>query len=115
MAVSVQLTGALCGPITWVFSPDLARVLATRMMMSEEVPAETVESERRIAEQTAREENKPEAALPKIVEGRVTGFFKDSVLLDQPFAKENKKSVKQVLEEAGVQVRAFARFRVGQS
>jgi elongation factor Ts len=81
----------------------------------DEVPAEIVENERRIAEATAREEGKPEAALPKIIEGRVTGFFKDSVLLEQAFAKDNKKSVKQVLDEAGVQVVRFARFRVGQS
>ncbi len=81
----------------------------------EDVPADVVENERRIAEATAREEGKPEAALPKIVDGRVTGFYKDSVLTDQAFAKDNKKSVKQVLDEAGVQVVRFARFRVGQS
>ena len=81
----------------------------------DDVPADVVENERRIAEATAREEGKPEAALPKIVEGRVTGFYKDSVLTEQPFAKENKKSVKQVLDEAGVEVLRFARFRVGQS
>ncbi|MBA0051828.1 elongation factor Ts [Streptomyces sp. AJS327] len=79
----------------------------------EDVPAETVENERRIAEETAREEGKPEQALPKIVEGRVTGFFKENALLDQPFAKDNKKSVEKVLQEAGVEVRRFARFRVG--
>jgi elongation factor Ts len=88
---------------------------APSYLSRDDVPAETVENERRIAEATAREEGKPEGALPKIVEGRVTGFFKDAVLVDQPFAKENKKSVKQVLEEAGVQVQAFARFRVGQA
>jgi elongation factor Ts len=81
----------------------------------DEVPAEIVENERRIAEATAREEGKHEAALPKIIEGRVTGFFKDSALLEQAFAKDNKKSVKHVLDEAGVQVVRFARFRVGQS
>ena len=76
-------------------------------------PAETVENERRVAEATAREEGKPEAALPKIVEGRVNGFFKENVLLEQPFAKDNKKSVQKVLDEAGVTVKRFARFRVG--
>ena len=79
----------------------------------EEVPEETVENERRIAEETAREEGKPEQALPKIVEGRVTGFFKENVLLDQAFAKDNKKSVQEVLDEAGVTLKRFARFRVG--
>ena len=79
------------------------------------VPADVVENERRIAEATAREEGKPEAALAKIVEGRVSGFYKDSVLVEQAFAKDNKKSVKQVLDEAGVGAVRFARFRVGQS
>jgi elongation factor Ts len=79
----------------------------------EDVPADVVASERRIAEETAREEGKPEQALPRIVEGRVNGFFKDSVLLEQPFAKENKKTVQQVLKEAGVNATAFARFKVG--
>ena len=81
----------------------------------EHIPADVVENERRIAEATAREEGKPEAALPKIVEGRVTGFYKDSVLLEQAFAKDNKKSVKQILDEAGVNAVRFVRFRVGQS
>jgi len=77
------------------------------------VPEEVVASERRIAEETAREEGKPEAALSRIVEGRVNGFFKDNVLLEQAFAKDNKKTVKQVLTEAGVTPTGFARFRVG--
>src|SRR5450755_2953234 len=80
-----------------------------------QVPVEVVENERRIAEATAREEGKPEAALAKIVEGRVSGFYKDSVLVEQAFAKDNKKTVKQVLDEAGVSAVRFARFRVGQS
>jgi elongation factor Ts len=79
----------------------------------DEVPADVVASERRIAEETARKEGKPEQALPRIVEGRVNGFFKDNVLLEQPFAKENKKTVQQVLKEAGVNATGFARFKVG--
>jgi elongation factor Ts len=79
----------------------------------DEVPADLVESERRIAEETARAEGKPEAALTKIVEGRLTGFFKDAVLVDQPFSKDTKKSIAQVLSDAGVKATAFARFRVG--
>ena len=79
----------------------------------DEVPAETVENEKRIAEATAREEGKPEQALPKIVEGRVNGFFKDVVLLEQPSVQESKKTVKAVLDEAGVTVKRFARFEVG--
>ena len=84
------------------------------VLTREEVDAETVASERRIAEATAKEEGKPEAALPRIVEGRVNGFFKENVLLEQPFAKDAKKSVGKVLEEAGTKATAFARFRVGQ-
>ncbi|WP_427016922.1 translation elongation factor Ts [Pseudarthrobacter sp. P1] len=86
---------------------------APTYLTREEVPAELVESERRIADETARAEGKPEAALTKIVEGRLTGFFKEGVLVDQAFAKDAKKSVAQVLEEAGVKATAFARFRVG--
>lgn len=86
-----------------------------RYLTREEVPAEVVESERRIAEQTAREEGKPEGAVPKIVEGRVNAFFKDWVLLDQASVVEPKKSVAQVIAEAGLTVTGFVRFEVGQS
>jgi elongation factor Ts len=84
------------------------------VLTREEVPAETVENERRVAEATAKEEGKPEAALPRIVEGRVNGYFKENVLLEQPFAKEPKKTVGKVLEEGGATATSFARFRVGQ-
>ena len=80
-----------------------------------EVPEDVVGKEREIAEATAKEEGKPEAALPKIVEGRVNGFFKESVLLEQAFAKDNKKTVGKVLDEAGVQLTGFVRFKVGQA
>ncbi|MEY4452214.1 MAG: hypothetical protein RLZZ380_1335 [Actinomycetota bacterium] len=79
----------------------------------EDVAADVVATERRIAEETARNEGKPEAALEKIVEGRVTGFFKENVLLEQDFAKDNKLSVAKVLDNAGLKVSAFVRFRVG--
>lgn len=98
----------------------VARDIATHIaaysptyLTRDEVPAETVEAERRIAEETARGEGKPEAALPKIVEGRLNGFFKENVLLDQAFAKDNKKSVAQVLSEAGGTLTGFVRYRVG--
>ena len=80
----------------------------------EDVPADVIENERRIAEATAKEEGKPEAALPKIVEGRVNGFFKDTVLLEQASVVDNKKTVAQVLADAGTTVTAFARFEAGQ-
>jgi elongation factor Ts len=79
----------------------------------DEVPADVVAKEREIAEATAREEGKPEQALPKIIEGRLNGYYKQVALLDQPSVQESKKSVKAVLDEAGVTVKRFARFEVG--
>jgi elongation factor Ts len=83
------------------------------VLSRDEIDADTVAKERRLAEATAREEGKPEAAMPKIIEGRVNGFFKENVLLEQPFAKDPKKTVAKVLEESGATAKAFARFRVG--
>jgi elongation factor Ts len=88
---------------------------APKFVTRDEVSEDVIAKEREIAEATAREEGKPEQAMPKIVEGRVNGFLKESVLVDQPFAKDNKKSVGKVLQEAGVQVTGFARFKVGQA
>ncbi|QPK78421.1 elongation factor Ts [Corynebacterium lizhenjunii] len=79
----------------------------------EEVPAEVVEKEREIAEATTREEGKPEAALPKIVEGRLNGFYKGVVLLEQPALSDSKKTVAQLLDEAGTKVLGFKRFELG--
>jgi elongation factor Ts len=81
----------------------------------DEVPADVIETERRVAEQTAKEEGKPEAALPKIVEGRVNSYFKDFVLIEQASVQDQKKTVKQVLAETGLTVTKFARFEVGQA
>ena len=83
------------------------------VLSRDEIDAEIVENERRVAEATAKEEGKPEAALPKIIEGRLNGFFKENVLLEQAFAKDSKKTVAKVLEESGATAKAFARFRVG--
>ena len=96
---------------------DIAQHIAAfapQFVNREQVPADLIENERRIAEETAREEGKPEAALSKIIEGRVTGFVKDVSLIEQAFAKDAKKTVKQILDEAGTAVKAFHRFRVGQ-
>ncbi len=79
----------------------------------DEVPADVVAKEREIATEIARNEGKPEAALEKIVEGRVTGFFKETCLVDQDFAKDNKSSVGKVAEQAGLKLTGFVRFRVG--
>jgi elongation factor Ts len=89
--------------------------LKAKYLTREDVPSDIVANERRIAEETAKEEGKPEQALPKIVEGRVTGFYKDVVLLDQPSVSDNKKTVKALLDEAGVTVTRFVRFEVGQA
>ena len=80
-----------------------------------EIPDELVAKEREIAEATAREEGKPEQALTRIVEGRLNGFYKDVVLLEQPSVQDSKKSVKAVLDDAGVTVTRFARFEVGRA
>ncbi|WP_295011220.1 translation elongation factor Ts [uncultured Microbacterium sp.] len=79
----------------------------------EDVPAADVEKEREIVTEISRNEGKPEAALPKIVEGRVTAFFKQVALLEQDYAKDNKLSVGQVAKDAGITVTGFARFKVG--
>ncbi|MGD9529977.1 MAG: translation elongation factor Ts [Pseudonocardia sp.] len=81
----------------------------------DQVPGDVVENERRIAEATAREEGKPEQVLPRIVEGRINGFYKDVVLLEQASVQDSKKTVKALLDEAGVTVKEFARFEVGQA
>jgi elongation factor Ts len=81
----------------------------------DQVPAEVVENEKRIAEATAREEGKPEKILDRIVEGRLTGFYKDVVLLEQASVLDSKKTVKALLDEAGVTVKDFVRFEVGQA
>lgn len=101
---------------------DVARATAMqvaamrpRFTTRDDVPSETVENERRIAEATAREEGKPEQALPKIVEGRLNGFYKEAVLVDQPSVQDSKQTVGNMLASAGVTVTRFARFEVGQA
>ena len=76
----------------------------------DDVPAELVENERRIAEASAKEEGKPEQALPKIVEGRLNAYFKDVALLDQPSVIDHKISFGKQLDEAGIKVLRFVRF-----
>jgi elongation factor Ts len=97
---------------------DLAQQIAAmrpQYLTRDEVPSDVVEKERAIAEQVTRDEGKPEQAIPKIVEGRLNAYFKEVALTDQPFVKDPKKAVKQVLAEYGVTVRGFARFQVGQA
>jgi elongation factor Ts len=97
---------------------DLAQQVAAmraQYVTRDEVPAELVEKERRIAEEITREEGKPEQAIPKIVEGRVGAFFKDIVLTEQASVKDPKQTIAKILAAGKVNVRAFARFQVGQA
>ena len=97
---------------------DLAQqVAAMRPLYTtrDEVPADVVEKERRIAEQITRDEGKPEQAIGKIVDGRLNAYFKDVVLTEQAFVKDQKTTIKQVLAASGVTVTGFARFQVGQA
>lgn len=97
---------------------DIAQQIAAmspRYLSTEDIPAEDIEKERALAEQMTRDEGKPEQAIPRIVEGRVKGYFRDLVLLEQAFVKDNKKTITKVLDEAGVKVIRFARYKVGQA
>lgn len=80
---------------------------------SDDVPAEEVEKERQIFTEIAKNEGKPDAALPKILEGRMQGYFKNIALLEQDYARDNKLTVKQVVDQAGITITGFARFKVG--
>src|SRR5699024_7556414 len=84
-----------------------------RYLTREEIPAEVMAKEKEIAEATALTEGKPDKALPKVIEGRLNGFYKDVVLLDQPWVQDGKRSVAAVLEEADVRVKRFAHIEVG--
>ena len=97
---------------------DLAQQIAAMRPLyttRDDVPADVVEKERRIAEQITRDEGKPEQAIPKIVDGRLNAYFKDVVLTEQAFVKDQKTTIKQVLARSGVTVTGFARFQVGQA
>jgi len=87
--------------------------LRARWLKREDVPAEIVEDQRRVLEEKTREEGKPEQAIAKIVEGRLNAYFGDNVLLEQPSVRDDKKTVKQVLDAAGVTLTGFVHFEVG--
>lgn len=90
-----------------------AAALKAQYLTSDEVPADVVAAEKDVLTKKTLEEGKPEAAVAKIVEGRINAFFKEIVLLDQESVFESKKSVKQVLDAAGTTVTRFARIEVG--
>jgi elongation factor Ts len=117
VGVLVEFTGGKDGKGTDAAHGVALQVAAlkARYLSREDVPDDVVATERRIAEETAKAEGKPEQALPKIVEGRLNGFFKDAVLLEQPSVSDSKKTVKALLDEAGVTVTRFVRFEVGQA
>jgi elongation factor Ts len=97
---------------------DLAQhtaAMAPKYLSPADVPAEVIAKERALFEEMTREEGKPEAAIAKIVDGRVNGWYKDFTLLEQAFVKDNKKTIAKVAGEAGVKVLAFSRFKVGQA
>ncbi len=111
VGVLVQFEGA---------DPDAARTVAMQVaamrpgyLSRDEVPSDIVETEQRVAEAKAREDGKPDQALPKIIEGTVNGYYKNNVLLEQASVVDNKKTVKALLDEAGVTVTKFAHFEVG--
>jgi elongation factor Ts len=96
---------------------DIAHQIAAmrpRYVTRDDVPADVIEHERNIAEQITREEGKPEAAIAKIVDGRLNAFFKDVVLVEQASVRDQKKQIKQLLAEHGARVAGFARFQIGQ-
>lgn len=99
---------------------ETARALAQHIAMFDpsylnvdDVPADVLDKERDIVTEISRNEGKPEAALPKIIEGRVGAFLKQVVLVEQGYARDSKVQVKKVLADAGLTVTGFARIKVG--
>ena len=98
----------------------IASPSAPRWLTREDVPASVIDEEQRIAEAQAREAGKPDNVVPKIVEGKIEAFLKDNVLLDQPYVKDDSKTIQQYLDEVAaktgekVQVKRFARFKLGE-
>ncbi|WP_018143645.1 translation elongation factor Ts [Alloscardovia criceti] len=87
--------------------------MAPQWLTREEVPADVVESEKRVATEKSLAEGKPEAIVPKIVEGRMNAFYKEVVLLEQSYVKDPSKTIGDLFKEVGGQALAFARVEVG--
>ena len=98
----------------------IASPSAPRWVSRDDVPTAVLEYEQKIAEGQAKEAGKPDNVVPRIVEGKIEAFLKDNVLLDQPFVKDDSKTIQQYLDEVSaktgekVQVRRFARFKLGE-
>jgi elongation factor Ts len=114
LGVLVQMESDAAGGVAQDIAHQVA-AMRPRWVTREEVPEDVVAGERRIAEQMTREEGKPEAAIGKIVDGRVNAFLKDVVLVEQASVRDQKKQVKQLLAEHGARVLGFARFQIGQA
>ncbi len=102
---------------------DVALHIASAMpqwVIREEVPNDILETERRIYEAEARQAGKPDNVLDRIVEAKLQGFFKTTVLVDQPFVKEPEKTIQQLIDEVSakvgekVAVRRFVRYKLGE-
>ena len=89
---------------------------APRWVTRDEVPTDVVESERQVLENLTRNEGKPEGAIPKIVEGRLNGFFKEHVLVEQGFVRDPKTTVGSLLSGlgSGARVNRIARIKIGE-
>ncbi|MGH9171916.1 MAG: translation elongation factor Ts [Acidimicrobiales bacterium] len=111
-AVLVEITGS-----DHALGHDIAVHIAfarPEYLRREDVPAEVVASERQTAETIARNEGKPEGALPKIIDGRLTGWFKEHCLLEQPYVRDEKKTIADLMRDAGgVEPTRFAQVVVG--
>jgi elongation factor Ts len=99
-------------------SVDLAHDVAVHIAFARpkylsrnDIPADVLEHERQTLETISRNEGKPEAALAKIVEGRINGFFKDVALLDQPYAKDDKQNITQMIGKSSIL--RFAQVEIG--
>jgi len=85
-----------------------------------QVPQDVIDQESKIAETQAREAGKPENVIPRIVEGKVASYYKDTILLEQPFVKDVSKTVQQLLDETSaavgekVAVQRFVRYKLGE-
>jgi elongation factor Ts len=110
-AVAIELRGG-----TQELAHDVAVHIAftkPRYLRREDVPAEIVDAEREILEAQTRQEGKPEAALPKIVEGKLNGWLKDRVLVEQKWVRDEKQTIADLLDSAGAELVRFAQVYIG--
>ena len=119
IGVLVELGGVAADAKAAEVAHDLALHIASaapRYVSRADVPESEIEHERQILEAQTREEGKPEQAIAKIVEGKLSGFFKQVVLLEQAFVRDNKMTITQLLESLGsdAAVTRFVRVKIGE-